>query len=405
LANKQIQDYLKSKNRSELWVEIQARPDLSKLLEPTPEGDPGLFRVPLFLKLAADVYDPQQPILNKSDLLEKYIDHQLCPKTRKQDRRQDLERRKWTYKTVEEEPDWRQVRKTLSWVALQLNNNHSVELLIEKIQPSWLMSERQKCQYRWWVGMIFGLLLTIMFGLILGLYTTQTHGPILIMFLALTLALIAGIIAVPVLVLTMKNLKDIKSVEAISKIDNCKIFKIMLVVVLVPDLIIWLIPQKIPFIWTPFMYAGPIAVLAGILNIWLVADLDIKDRSAPNQGINKSWKNILILTAITIIAVLIHTIFLGLKISKSLPFSQMQEFFSTPLILIPIIWLCILTQGGFALIQYFALRIVLAKHGYAPYRFDKFLNYCVERKLLYSIGGRYRFLHLELLDHFDPLKR
>jgi DNA polymerase III delta prime subunit len=198
LADKQIQDYLERKNRSELWAEIEAKPDLSKLLEPTPEGDPGLFRVPLFLKLATDVYDPQKPILNKSDLLEKYIDQQLCPKKREQDRHQDLERRKWTYKTVEEEPGCRQVRRTLGWVAQQLNTNHSVELLIEKIQPSWLISEPQKCQYRLWVGMIFGLLLTIMLGLLLGLSTIQTHGPILIMVLALTLALINGIIVVPI---------------------------------------------------------------------------------------------------------------------------------------------------------------------------------------------------------------
>jgi predicted NACHT family NTPase len=74
LADKQIQDYLKSKNHSELWSEIQAQPDLRKLLEPTIEDDPGLFRVPLFLKLAADIYDPQQPILNKSNLLERYIE-------------------------------------------------------------------------------------------------------------------------------------------------------------------------------------------------------------------------------------------------------------------------------------------------------------------------------------------
>jgi predicted NACHT family NTPase len=117
LSDKQIEDYLCSQNRSELWSAIQAQPDLRKLLEPTTEGDSGLFRVPLFLKLAADVYDPQKPILNKSDLLEKYIEKQLCPKTRKQDRCQ-VERRKWAYKTVEEEPDWRQVCKTLSWVAL-----------------------------------------------------------------------------------------------------------------------------------------------------------------------------------------------------------------------------------------------------------------------------------------------
>jgi hypothetical protein len=40
---------------------------------------------------------------------------------------------------------------------------------------------------------------------------------------------------------------------------------------------------------------------------------------------------------------------------------------------------------------------------YAPPRYDLLLNYCTERLLLQRIGGRYRFMHKLLQDHFANL--
>jgi predicted NACHT family NTPase len=97
LSDIQIQNYLHSLNRSELWSVIQKNADLKKLLELTSEGDPGLLRVPLFVKLLVDVYDPKQPISSKADLLEKYIDRQLSKDTREQERRKEKEKGKWAY--------------------------------------------------------------------------------------------------------------------------------------------------------------------------------------------------------------------------------------------------------------------------------------------------------------------
>ncbi|MEO1591372.1 MAG: hypothetical protein AAFU71_08790 [Cyanobacteria bacterium J06632_22] len=56
--------------------------------------------------------------------------------------------------------------------------------------------------------------------------------------------------------------------------------------------------------------------------------------------------------------------------------------------------------GGESVIQHLALRIVLTLSGYTPWNYARFLNYCVERRLLQRIGGRYRFIHRELQDHF-----
>ncbi|MEG3437349.1 NACHT domain-containing protein, partial [Pannus brasiliensis CCIBt3594] len=162
LSDSQIENYLRSIDRADLWTEIQTNPALKALLEPTPEGDPGLLRVPLFINLAAFVHDPDDPIRGKSDLLERYIERQLNFDKRSSDRRKGTEKRKWAYKTVEVEPKLQETYKTLSWIARKLQANNTVELLIEKIQPSWLDSPR----FQLILGLIGGLILGLILGLI-----------------------------------------------------------------------------------------------------------------------------------------------------------------------------------------------------------------------------------------------
>jgi hypothetical protein len=376
-----------------------------------------LFRVPLFLKLAAaaDVYDPQKPILNKSDLLEKYIEKQLCPEMRKQYRSQYLEKRKWAYKTVEEEPDWRQVRKTLSWVALHLNNNHSVELMIEKMQPSWLMNKCQRWQYRLIVGLFIGLTITIV--LPISFLLTPTYGIKLEVILptGLVLGFVCGLISVPIMVLCMLQLKDIKPVESLEIKGRkiCRAFLVSLFVIGVFTCFTWIIARiiectkvPIPFIelFVPIILISlPIMVFMFSLLAGLKTELKPKHRITPNQGIKNSCINMCILTTIIIPVVFLYTriteVFMPVIFLEKLP------IFWNLALLISSIGFCLLVGGGWALIQHVALRIVLKINGYAPCRFDKFLKYCIERKLLYPVGGRYRFLHRELLDHFDPSKR
>jgi NACHT domain len=134
LSDSQIQAYFDSLKRPELWGVIQTMPYLQAMLEPNIDGDPGLLRVPLFVKLVADVYDPQQPISSKADLLNKYIDRQLSFDKRNEDRRKELNQYKWSYKTVEQEPDWKQTRSHLSWLARNLKSNNMLEFIVEQIQ-------------------------------------------------------------------------------------------------------------------------------------------------------------------------------------------------------------------------------------------------------------------------------
>jgi hypothetical protein len=41
----------------------------------------------------------------------------------------------------------------------------------------------------------------------------------------------------------------------------------------------------------------------------------------------------------------------------------------------------------------------------APWRYARFLNYATERSLLQRIGGRDRFVHPLLQDHFSSMRR
>jgi NACHT domain len=142
LSDSQIQHYFDSLQRPELWGAIQTSPSLQAMLKPTREGDPGLLRIPLFVKLVADVYDPQQPISGKTDLLDKYIDRQLSFDKREFDRRRELNNYKWAYKTVKLEPDWKQTRSHLRWLAQNLQTNNKAEFKVKDIQPNFIQSLR-----------------------------------------------------------------------------------------------------------------------------------------------------------------------------------------------------------------------------------------------------------------------
>jgi hypothetical protein len=59
-----------------------------------------------------------------------------------------------------------------------------------------------------------------------------------------------------------------------------------------------------------------------------------------------------------------------------------------------------LLSGGRACIRHLALRYLLYQNKSIPWNYARFLNYSTERLLLQRVGGRYRFIHKLLQDHF-----
>lgn len=183
LSDRQIQDFLTQVEKRELWEQIQTVPEMRRLLDPVAnnpkypeaEREPGLLRVPLFINLAAQVYEQDKPLTGKTDLFERYIDHQLSLEVRNFERREPMQKRDWAFKSLEKEPNWREVRSSLAWLAQNLSEQQRIDFLIEQMQPSWLTSYAAKYYYHLMSGVIVGLVITFpIFGLvgaaILGLF-------------------------------------------------------------------------------------------------------------------------------------------------------------------------------------------------------------------------------------------
>jgi hypothetical protein len=60
--------------------------------------------------------------------------------------------------------------------------------------------------------------------------------------------------------------------------------------------------------------------------------------------------------------------------------------------------------SGKSVIAHFTLRLILYRNGYIPWNYARFLNYCTERLFLQRVGGRYRFIHKLLQDHFAQME-
>ncbi|NCT62259.1 MAG: NACHT domain-containing protein [Microcystis aeruginosa G13-01] len=456
LADGQIETYLHRIDRPELWSAMQTNPVLHNLLETTSEGDPGLLRVPLFVKLTADVYDINEPISSKKDLLEKYIERQLSFDRRSQDRHKAIEKREWAYKTVETEPKLQETISSLSWIARQLQANKTVDLLIEKIQFSWLNPGINFFIFRFINLLTITALLAVSYGLrgclsigflggllggllsvsllfaeiivegsrqskigelllptIIGIYGGAWIGVILGLIIGIVIGLKNG---------WTGNIKLSEKLARLGKVDeftlimcldnnfnynNFDIFFFFWIIVLIIFLVIVILSILSASVWE-----GYALILIGILTLailflffcalavifyltdrifWGLSSTEVEKKIIPNQGIWKSIKNALISGVISgiLFAPMFKLLIYGLSLEKSMFLGLLVGGIAYGL-----------PYGGMACIQHLFLRLTLWRNGTIPWNFARFLNYCVERRLLLRVGGRYRFLHRELLDHF-----
>jgi hypothetical protein len=129
---------------------------------------------------------------------------------------------------------------------------------------------------------------------------------------------------------------------------------------------------------------------------------DLERKTIPNQGIWKSAVNALIAG-------------LGTGLISEMIFKLTNELFTglgfglgsgVGIGLGRGIWVGIgvgMGRGGIACIQHFTLRLVLYHNGYIPWNYARFLDYATERLYLQRVGGRYRFIHKLLQEHFAQM--
>jgi len=505
LSDQQIQGYLGTVNRSGLWEQIVNTPEMARMLEPDEEGEPGLLRVPLFISIAAAIYDEEQAFRSKGELLEKYIDRQLSFEVRKGDRRRkESEGQTWAFKTVEEEINYCQSKLYLTSLANLLDKKNIIDLIIDELQPTDIDSSKQRWQY--WI-----LLFSVFFAIssILGAYLIFVSGaaisrktilsfPEILLFFGImggtmlsteskadTVQMIFFVISfifgqifrvetsqhwkhknVPVihdiyftnkfkltfpnflkifhefkLTFNYKNLSDIAQLSSVPLtpllvlchlmlILMCKILRFPNQLMHMKDILqeMLYIPDEMQYARSQSNYSHWISNMVTSLNyhsiiseIWylkviffipycfflLIAcqicilftifsipgwffDEEIKYERNSNEGLQESCKFSFLFFVFSIL-----TFVITIQFSTVSFVSRCTNYFFIFLMLI----------NSMNLLKHLCLRITLTFFDRSiPWNYARFLNYCAERRLLQRIGGRYRFIHREVRDHFGKLE-
>jgi hypothetical protein len=171
------------------------------------------------------------------------------------------------------------------------------------------------------------------------------------------------------------------------------------------------------FNWQPpdivfFILVGPV-----IVSISERSGSQLKITIKPNQGIGNSFANVICLASL-------GSVWLGLSayfVKEKLFFLIVSWLFNKPAtsassvlslsdtVVIVIAGILVgtlfglLNESGIVCIQHFILRLILCHKGYIPWNYARFLNYCTERLFLQRVGGRYRFIHRLLQEHFAAM--
>lgn len=287
-------------------------------------------------------------------------------------------------------PTRKAVQRALVFVAKALEHESQTEFLIERMQPSWLPEAQQRDSYR----LLFMLFFTSVFA-VASLWARR--------FPASLLPLVATFPFLKYLI-TMDNIIPTEKLQFnILQRSKEQISSIWVVLSLSSSILVgaaWL-TAKIEWSYLLIVLLSGVAINSCVR--WLIANMraEIQTQVVANQGIKDSWRNIFLF----VLWVLLVTGLLCLRFQVSIHIF-IDRGFSPQVFLgyiIYIIGFASFEGGGQALLQHFALRLVLAWNRYAPLRYDLLLNYCTERLLLQRVGGRYRFMHKLLQDHFAKM--
>ncbi|NET35192.1 MAG: TIR domain-containing protein [Cyanothece sp. SIO1E1] len=345
----------------------------------------------------------------------------------------------------------------LNYLAQSLMRASQTVFLIERLQPSWLLSAHQKWAYRLGVRLSLGLILGLICGFIFIVSGNEwpwsllfgTISGLIFGFISSLPARAAAFIAEGIfgLIITLFMLSN-----GMNKITELTIFGVIFLVVfhciLVQkiesvDALHWswtqarnrlmgglllgfalgpimpgFAPQR-PFnVWGWLLLALYVGLITGI-GLGFKKVSEVERTTIPNQGIWKSRNNALIISALSglILGVvswlfwwasyfnedLIWWIYYG-KLENSPIFYGLLFGISLGFINGLIAGLVGGGGSGLVCIQHFILRIVLWWNRYIPWNYARFLDYATESVLLQKVGGGYIFIHRLLLEHFAQMK-
>jgi predicted NACHT family NTPase len=430
LTTNQIYTYLVEVNHADLHVLINKQPDLLELIKiPLLLSIVVLAYQEIFINswenmteerwnsMTAEAGDKMQSIdsFNLQYLLISYIRRMLA---------WDIDSKVYTNQKF---PTTQQTKLWLTWLAQQLDREAQTEFLSESIQPTCLNKDIQKWVYRiifmlniWLtsgvIGFVFGSISFGFFkGIALGLFfafivtfnliSSSFSNFIFTKYNSNTYNL--GKVRQRVLDYSSVLLRDsfrFNIDEPISPIGDVhwsfkKVFNILLINlgqgVLICCFLISAFQQTV--------IGGLIFVSVFIIVNLLISGSgifekpDIENKTVFNQSVKQSIRISGLVAVFTCLSFMI--LFWINRIWKTTTITELFLIFG--LLLGVFRWQA---TGGLFCIQHFSLRLVLYFNGYIPWNYSRFLDYCTERMLLQRVGGRYRFIHKLLQDHFAQME-
>jgi hypothetical protein len=292
------------------------------------------------------------------------------------------------------------------------------EFSIEGLQPSWLLDQDIKILYKplniVLTGFIFagtlGLLLSLFFGLIVGLIGLAA-GFFLGLFVAFNSRFGETITLVETLKWSWKKFgSNFREGFKLGLSFSYYLSRILRQ----PDSYYWSFPGQIVLflhvvVWGIWSFISLLfgIVCGGFIGLGMAlaggisGGLEFEKKVFPNEGIWLSLDNLLKLLLIWLLigatgSGLIFTLIFGSAsiidgVSVGIVFGVMVGLLTG------------LERGGKACIQHFTLRLLLYLDGRIPWNYAQFLDYCTERLFLQCVGGRYRFIHRLVQEHFEAM--
>ena len=375
LTNEQLQSYLTSLSRQDLWATLRHDAELLALV-----------RTPLLLSvavLANDGLEPerwqqQQTTQARMEcLLDAYVERRL---------HEILNSKEYS---PQKQPTAQLTRHCLIWLAKQIRQRSEDEFLVERIQFIKNLERKHKFLYFFLASSSIYIGISFIFGALSSIIVT---------------ALIVAILS-----------KDISQPENISiSLRRAK------------EGVFHSLPYAIAFSLTTTSLETSLSLSPYAFFAWLFFGFsdgfyikEIKQKYFPNQGIKRALLNSLwgafIFGLIGVLIILVNSFeFLPIIDEQTSPVESYKiqlnyKNLSSPLarsVLLVAFCAGFATLGGLFSFQHLVLRVVLFVFGCIPWNYTRFLNYCTERLLLQRVGGRYRFIHKLVQEHFAamPLK-
>ncbi|MBD1900684.1 NACHT domain-containing protein [Trichocoleus sp. DQ-A3] len=374
LEEKQIQCYLQRLNCGHLWHGMQNDPN--GLLE--------LAKMPLFLHLIPVAYP--NGLESKAERFNSPAELEVYQEKCRKDLFEAYIRLRLEKPHDYQGYDPKDSKRWLIWLSKNLKKQNKTEFYIEKIYPIFFSNKLEKLVYKLIISSIIGLLHGLFIGLLIGLITGLTKALIIgLMIIGLIVEIHSGLTSNPI---ALANRLNISWTGTTTR----KHIMIGILSWLALGLMFWL--NKLMLLLIIALFSG---LFLGVI-YQVTIDNKIKTRNKPNQDILESAKitgfNSLVILPFSVL--LFYTVPLVVR-------GQTVELLS---ILIPGFSLALMFGvifDGLPVIQHFVLRLILWKSGAIPWNYARFLSYANERRLIKQVGGRYRFIHDLLREHFAKM--